>query len=96
MTSARIFRLLLIGLVLSLGYGNIMGKGGWMRKQNLAHQLALQQAVNLALEKRNQGLRAEVADLKSGSDAMEERARSELGMVREGEVYYQYWSGSGH
>jgi cell division protein FtsB len=92
----RLIRWLMVGLILSLGYGLILGKGGWVRRQDLKHQLQGQRAVNQALERRNQTLRAEVADLKSGSDAIEERARHELGMVRPDEVFYQYWTVTSH
>ncbi|MBW8072220.1 MAG: cell division protein FtsB [Ferrovum sp.] len=88
----RLIRWLMVGLILSLGYELVLGKGGWIRRQDLKRQLQEQRAVNQSLEKRNQTLRAEVADLKSGSDAIEERARHELGMVRPDEAFYQYWT----
>lgn len=51
--------------------------------------VAEQQALNEQLRRRNRELEAEVADLKGGSDAIEERARAELGMKRENETFYQ-------
>jgi cell division protein FtsB len=52
-------------------------------------QLAGQREVNQKLETRNAGLDAEVRDLKTGLDAVEERARYELGLVKQGEVFVQ-------
>ena len=50
---------------------------------------AEQRSENAELRKRNEALAAEVEDLKSGTEAIEERARSELGMIKPGEVFYQ-------
>ena len=65
------------------------GKGGWLRVRELDRQLASQQAVNAGLKARNETLDAEVRDLKQGLDAIEERARLELGMIRKDEVFFQ-------
>ena len=65
------------------------GKGGWLRVRDLDAQVEAQRAVNLKLAARNGMLNAEVLDLKQGYDAIEERARSELGMVRQDEVFFQ-------
>jgi cell division protein FtsB len=65
------------------------GKGGWLRVQELQRKVASQQETNDALLARNNALQAEVQDLKSGKAAIEERARAELGMVKQGEVYVQ-------
>ena len=65
------------------------GKGGWFRVWELDRQVAATQEKNVSLEKRNAGLAAEVKDLKTGTDAVEERARYELGMVKKDEVFYQ-------
>ncbi len=54
----------------------------------------MQQAVNAGLKARNDTLDAEVRDLKQGLDAIEERARQELGMIRKDEVFYQIVSPS--
>ncbi len=56
---------------------------------DLSRQLTEQQAKNTALKARNDTLDAEVRDLKSGRAAIEERARSELGMIKQDEVFYQ-------
>lgn len=56
---------------------------------HLHRSVEIQQAENEKLEERNQVLAAEVQDLKSGSGAIEERARSELGMIKDGETFFQ-------
>ena len=67
----------------------------WIRGDGLPSVWHLQQAVaaqrqeNATLKERNAGLEAEVQDLKQGLDAVEERARSELGMIKRGETFYQ-------
>jgi cell division protein FtsB len=55
----------------------------------LKKQVAVQQAQNTQLKDRNQVLLAEVQDLQKGHQAVEERARSELGMIKKGEIFYQ-------
>lgn len=57
--------------------------------QELRDAIEKQRDVNAALQARNDALEAEVIDLKSGLAAIEERARSELGLIRHGEVFYQ-------
>jgi len=66
------------------------GKGGWLRVWELDQQLAQLRKSNEALRARNAALDAEVRDLKTGYDAIEERARSELGMIRQDEVFFQF------
>lgn len=85
-------RLLLIILVLLTTitqYPLWWGKGGWLRVQELERKAASQQETNEALLARNNALQAEVQDLKSGKAAIEERARAELGMIKDGEVFVQ-------
>ena len=67
-----------------------LGKGGWLRVWELDQQVAAQRAQNARLEARNAGIAAEVRDLKQGLEAVEERARYELGLVRPEEVFFQY------
>lgn len=62
---------------------------GYRAAWRLADQVAAQQEENEALRERNRALAAEVGDLKTGLDAVEEIARSELGMIRSGETLYQ-------
>lgn len=81
--------LILIALVALLQYPLWFGKGGWYRVWEMDRQLTAQREVNQKLEQRNAGLDAEVRDLKSGYGAIEERARYELGLIRDGEVFVQ-------
>lgn len=76
-------------LILLLQYPLWLGKGSWLRVFDLEHQLEDQRAANQALQARNDQLAAEVRDLKTGYDALEERARFELGMIRQDEVFFQ-------
>jgi cell division protein FtsB len=66
-----------------------LGKGGWLTAWRLESKLEIERARNLQLEGRNAALTAEVRDLKQGTEAIEERARAELGMVRQDEVFFQ-------
>jgi cell division protein FtsB len=80
---------LLSALIVAIQYPLWLGKGGWMRVWDVDRQLEAQNAKNERLELRNSALAAEVKDLKQGSDAIEERARFELGMVKGDEVFFQ-------
>jgi cell division protein FtsB len=79
----------LVALIVLLQYPLWLGKGGWLRVWDMDRQLGEQREVNQKLEARNAGLDAEVRDLKTGFDAIEERARYELGLVKPGEVFVQ-------
>jgi cell division protein FtsB len=85
----RWFSITLIALLVLLQYPLWLGKGGWLGVWHVSRKLEQQQESNRALEVRNAGLDAEVRGLKQGHDAIEERARFELGMVREGEIFVQ-------
>ena len=85
----RLFPLLLVALILALQYPLWIGKGGWLRARDLDRQVVAQKAGNAKLKVRNAGLEAEVRDLQQGLEAMEERARFELGMVKEDEIFFQ-------
>lgn len=87
---ARWLRYALLVMIVLLAYALILGKGGWLRIRSLDQQIAAQKASNQDMQKRNEALSAEVQDLKKGSDALEERARVDLGMIRQGETYYRY------
>ena len=76
-------------LILAIQYPLWLGKGGWLRVWDVDRQLDAQHARNERLEIRNGALAAEVKDLKQGFDAIEERARYELGMIKPGEVFFQ-------
>jgi cell division protein FtsB len=79
----------LVALIVLLQYPLWLGKGGWLRVWDMDRQLTAQRETNQKLETRNAGLDAEVRDLKSGTEAIEERARYELGLIKEGEVFVQ-------
>ena len=84
---------ILVALILAIQVPLWLGKGGWLRVWDVDRQLEAQNAKNERLEIRNGALAAEVKDLKQGFDAVEERARYELGMVKNDEVFFQF-SGS--
>jgi cell division protein FtsB len=76
-------------LILALQYPMWLGKGGWLTVREYERQLADQRAHNARLKARNDALEADVRDLKTGTEAIEERARSDLGMIRQDEVFVQ-------
>jgi len=78
----------LAGLILLLQFPLWFGKGSWLRVWELEREIAAQRTANQALEARNVQLAAEARDLHSGYDALDERARFELGMVRGNEVFF--------
>ena len=71
----RILAAILGALIVLIQYPLWIGKGGWLREWQL--------------EARNASLAAEVRDLKQGTEAVEERARYELGMIRNDEIFFQ-------
>jgi cell division protein FtsB len=85
----RLLALVLVLLIAAVQWPLWAGKGGWIRVWELDQQLKAQRRTNDALRARNAALEAEVRDLKNGYDAIEERARSELGMIARDEVFFQ-------
>ena len=85
----------LSALLLALQYPLWIGKGSWMRVRELDRQVVAQRETNAGLKARNDSLDAEVRDLKQGFDAIEERARLELGMIKKDETFYQIVPASG-
>jgi cell division protein FtsB len=87
-----VFRLLLLFLVLLLA---ALQYRLWLGDPNIRQVWQLEQAIidqrreNQLLTERNQRLEAEVADLKEGLKAIEERARSEMGLIQEGETFFR-------
>ncbi len=79
----------LTALILALQYPLWVGKGGWTKVWELERSLEEQRGVNARLQARNDALDAEVRDLKEGLEAIEERARMQLGMIRRDEIFYQ-------
>jgi cell division protein FtsB len=80
-------------LIAALQYPMWLGKGGWLQVRAYDRQLSTQREANAKLKARNETLDADVRDLKTGSEAIEERARAELGMIRQDEVFFQIQSG---
>ena len=84
----------LVALILAIQYPLWLGKGGWLRVWDAGRQVEAQDARSARLETRNNALAAEVKDLKQGHEAIEERARYELGMVKQDEVFFQVTDGA--
>lgn len=78
---------LLVILIVLLQYPLWFGEGGWFKVWSHGGEVKKQQALNGQLHIRNETLAAEVLDLKQARDAIEERARSELGMIRPDELF---------
>jgi cell division protein FtsB len=85
----RIFAAALLIAVLALQYRLWLSDSGIREVRRLQNAVAVQTQQNVELEERNEQLAAEVKDLKEGLDAVEERARSDLGMVGTNETFYQ-------
>jgi len=90
----KILAAILGALIVLIQYPLWVGKGGWVRAWQLEKDLSSHQNRNRELETRNAALAAEVRDLKQGSEALEERARRELGMVKADEIFFQYQDSS--
>jgi len=85
----RIFAVILAAALILLQYRLWLSDQGMREVTRLQAAVATQQAINREQRERNRQLLAEVADLKGGMTALEERARSELGMVGNAETFYQ-------
>jgi cell division protein FtsB len=75
--------------LIGLQYRLWVGEGSLAEVRTLQQEIALQKEELAGLKARNRALQAEVRDLKDGLEAIEERARAELGMIKEGETFYQ-------
>ncbi|MDN5751792.1 MAG: cell division protein FtsB [Nitrosospira sp.] len=85
----KVLSLILAALIALLQYPLWLGKGSWLKVWEFDQQVMAQHEINRKLQLRNAALDAEVRDLKQGSDAIEERARSELGMIKQDETFFQ-------
>ena len=85
----RLITLSLFGLLLLIQFPLWLGKGGWFRAWDLDQQVVAAKKKNEELKARNSKLDSEVKDLKEGTGALEERARYELGMIKQDEVFVQ-------
>ena len=86
----RILAVVIGVLLLAIQYPLWFGKGGWLRVSELERQLAAQRATNAVLAARNADAAAEAASLREGNEAIAERARLQLTMVRDVEVLVQF------
>jgi cell division protein FtsB len=91
----KILSLVLTILIVLLQYPLWLGKGGWFKVWEVDQQITAQHETNRKLQMRNATLDAEVRDLKQGYEAIEERARSELGMIRQDEIFFHVLEDSG-
>jgi cell division protein FtsB len=78
-----------IVLVALMQYPLWFGKKSWLSVWSLNNQIEAQKKINMDNQVRNNVLNAEVADLKQGLSAIEERARNELGMIKQDEIFFQ-------
>jgi cell division protein FtsB len=85
----KLLSLTFIALIVLLQYPLWYGKGGWLKVWELDQEVKAAHQTNRELQNRNTILEAEVNDLKQGLDAIEERARSELGMIKQDEILFQ-------
>jgi len=79
----------LIIILVYLQYRLWLGDGGLLELWNVHQEVEAQRDENARLRERNEALDAQVLDLKQGLDAIEERAREDMGMVKQGETFYQ-------
>ncbi len=85
----RVLILVLLAFLALIQLRLWVSQDGWREVWRLEEAVETQQLENAALNTRNKTLEAEVRDLKEGVEAVEERARSDLGMISEGETFYQ-------
>lgn len=85
----RIFSLVLLLILGWLQFEFWLGKNGWFDFQSVSAETQTQHQVNQNLQARNDEMFAEIDDLRQGLDAIEERARNELGLIKEGETFYR-------
>jgi cell division protein FtsB len=88
----RLVTVVLILLLALIQYPLWWGHGGWLRVHELQQQLVQQTKKNADLKLRNERVQGEVQDLQSGTAAVEERARYEMGMMKDSEVFVQFVS----
>lgn len=84
----KVLTLILVVLIALLQYPLWLGKGSWLKVWEIDQQVTRQHEINRKLQMRNAALDAEVRDLKQGHEAIEERARNELGMIKQNEIFF--------
>jgi cell division protein FtsB len=85
----KVLALALVSLIALIQYPLWLGKGSWLRVLEVDQLIQAQREVNRRMQTRNAALDAEVRDLKEGMDAIEGRARAELGMIKQDEIFFQ-------
>ena len=85
----KLLSFILLLLIAGMQYPLWWGEASWQKVMKKEEELASVREKNLSLQHRNNKLEAEVSDLKQGLEAIEEHARSDLGMVKEGEILFQ-------
>ena len=95
-TSSKVILVLSIIIVVIFQYQFWLGEGGYFPHQALTQQIKQQAEINTELKERNRILAAEVFDLKNGTEAIEEHARLDLGLVKPNETFVQMSTISTH
>jgi cell division protein FtsB len=85
----KLLSFILLLLIAAMQYPLWYGKASWLKVWQVDQDVVAARENNLLLQNRNNKLEAEVNDLKQGLEAIEERARSDLGMIKEGEILFQ-------
>ncbi|WP_394808720.1 cell division protein FtsB [Nitrosomonas sp.] len=85
----KLLSFILLLLIAAMQYPLWYGKASWLKVWQVDQDVVVARDNNLILQNRNNKLEAEVNDLKQGLEAIEERARSDLGMIKEGEILFQ-------
>jgi len=88
----RLITLALAALLLLIQYPLWLGKGGWLAIADMRSRVEAARQKTVELKARNAKLESEVRDLKDGTEAVEERARYELGMIKQNEIFVQVLS----
>jgi cell division protein FtsB len=89
----RLILVCVAAMLLLIQYPLWLGKGGWLRTWDLDQQVKMAHRKTDEIKARNAKLNSEVLDLKDGTGAIEERARSELGMIKDDEIFVQILQG---
>lgn len=85
----RLIFMALLVLFLLIQYPLWLGRGGWFEVMDMRSEIAQQRLTNEGLKARNDAMQAEVEDLRTGTEAAEERARADLGLMHRSEVFVQ-------
>ncbi len=85
----KVLTIIFVIIIALLQYPFWLGKGSWLRVWQVNQKVNAQKELNETYKQRNKTIDAEVRDLKKGYAAVGERARSELGMIKSDEVFYQ-------